>query len=374
MPDERPGEEQHRIPLWRVFGCLRGVAILGVLANHAAFLALTLAGPCFDLLRGPGPLAWASPLLSGIQETTRFAVPLFFFLAGHFAALTPQTWPGFLGRSRRLVAPYLFWSLVGLGWSWTLFPPGTPGYDPAGFLRRLLSGEAQLGYFFTVLLLQYQILARWLVPLTSRYGLRVPGVALLVQLGCAAWNYHALGSGRSAFPESLFPRFLFFYAFGLWSGLEPIRFKGFLMRRGTLLLALLPAALLALLAEAALLLELHAPGGVLLPRAVLLAILGTPWKLSTALWSMLLILGAAAAGLRMGSLPESLWRLGMHSYPIYILQGPLFLLLYLVLSRVETPSWLPLPALFLGSFAGTILLARLVRRKVSWAAPLLLGD
>ncbi len=369
--------------MWKVLGDFRGLAILGVLVNHAAFLTMVQAlegGNCL-VLAPPHTVEPTSGLVLwiGIQELTRFAVPLFLFLAGHYASHAVHSWKGIWGRSRKLLYPHLFWSLAAWAWGWTWIPEMRWG--PWEFLERLLTGEALLGYFFTPLILQFYLLARWGVPWIKKRPNTVLFGALLLQLLATGWNYLALamdlrGGHLPRVPEWAFPRFAFYFALGAWVGVRSRFTKEILLSRTLPLVMLTLVSGILLLSESRMVYRILVERGRFPDLSLFFDAL-SPWKITTALWVTGAILSALALGMR--RLPRSalLHRLGNRAFQVYLLHAPLFTVL-LKLSRTDSFPALPQGGCFLLFFlwglGGALLLDALVRRFVPFLRLPLLGE
>ena len=370
-------------PLWKVLGDFRGVAILAVLVNHAAFLTMvqSLEGGRSLVVRPPGRIEPVPGLVAwiGVQELTRFAVPLFLFLAGHYAVHTTHTWKGIWGRSRKLLYPHLAWSLAALAWGWTWIPEMRWGAGE--FLVRVATGQALLGYFFTPLILQFYILARWAAPWIKRHPNKILLGSLLLQLLTMGWNYLALfqdlrGGHLPRVPEWAFPRFCFYFALGAWVGVRSRFTKEILLSRGKalFLLSLVSAALL--LSESKMAYELLVEEGRFPDLALFFDALA-PWKITTALWVTGAILSTLALGLRRLPRAPLLHRLGNRAYQIYLLHAPLLTLLFkLVQSHLvpDLPPFLLFCFFFLGGLGGALGLDYLVRRLIPSLRLPLLGE
>ncbi|MCK4514381.1 MAG: acyltransferase, partial [Spirochaetaceae bacterium] len=263
FPRALPGRRQKTElnSLLRVFLPVRGIAIFAVVAAHAA-IGLIAA----ELNLNPDPTV--TPLIGGywrmaapgkfiILELARCAVPLFLFLAGYHLVRSPRTWKAIRNNSRKLLLPMLFWSVIAWAVSWR---SGAGGWRIGEFVRLLLSGRAQLGYFFIILIVQYFLLSRWLTPAMEKKPGLVLGGAVLLQLAVHAYDYaYLLGAlefagtpdwitGLGPFPEFLFPRFIASFAFGVWASLNLERFKRVTEKRfvSLALVAILLAVLVVL--------------------------------------------------------------------------------------------------------------------------------
>jgi fucose 4-O-acetylase-like acetyltransferase len=336
-------------PLWRVLLPLRGLAIVLVVMGHASTIPLELHAS----RAGDGALGLAigsswlftAPLLTAILEVARVSVPLFLFLSGHYLATALLTWGATWKSAGRLLLPFLFWSLFGWAFSWRV---AHGGWSPAQFLHLLVSGRAQLGYYFIVLIIQYYALAHWIVPAMRRNPSRTLLVALLIQMSVHVHDYAFLlgelgwlpGDGSllpsGSFPEYILPRSIFFVALGVWAATEPDRLRAILATKFPCILAGAVVAAALMLAESGHLLHhFHDQAG----RSVAdsLARSTASWKLSTAFWSLAAILLVLALSLRMTLFSRLLRKLGKEAYMIFLLHGMALELLKAVLLKIDPP-------------------------------------
>jgi surface polysaccharide O-acyltransferase-like enzyme len=332
-------------------------------------------------------------LLVLVQEFARCAVPLFIFLTGHFLAHAPHTWKAIWRRSRPLLTAYLLWSL--LAWITTALLGGQSlagcleelVRDPRPFLKLLAIGQAQMGFYFILLIIQFFVLARWAVPLMrSRPGL-VLWAGLLVQAASVAWNYGDLFlcppylGQKIAVPGLLFSHWTLFFALGLWVGLHPGRIKRLLAQRSGIILLLSLLAALSLVAESRLFLQLfeeRARNTTLFTTHFMDPMVA--WKVGTNLWALGLILGGLVLGRLWLPPSDFLVRLGTWAITIFLVHVQILLLLWgLVLKEtwfqaLFLPWWLVLPFLLAVSLALPILLARLLRHLAPRAARYVTGN
>ncbi len=354
-------------------GDFRGLAILAVLVNHAAFLTMVqslAAGKGLvphasgEFEPAPGLVAWI-----GIQELTRFAVPLFLFLAGHFAVRTRHSWKGIWSRSKKLLYPHVTWSLVALAWGWTWIPEMR--WSAGEFLRRLLTGEALLGYFFTPLILQLYVLSRWAVPWIRRAPNKVLLGSLLLQLLAMGWNYVALladlrGGNLPRVPEWAFPRFCFYFALGAWVGVRTGFVKRILLERRKALFLLTLAGAVLLLTESRMAYDLLVKQGRFPDLGIFFDALA-PWKITTALWVTGALFCCLALGLRHFPRTPLFRRLGNRAFQVYLLHAPVLTVLLKLVRSPGCPG-IPPALLFLlffgGGLAGALALDFLFRRWI----------
>ena len=173
----------NRNQLWKELRDLRGVAIIGVVVAHSAIRILIARS-------GAGEMNSRSHLfLNGFWEVCHdlmsYSVPLFFFISGHFLGDVPSSWMAVWHRVRRLLYPYLFWSICYFFVTWIR---GRGEVTVSGFLIELAQGRVSV-YWFIFLLMQYYVLAKWLSPAVRRWPRRTLTLALLLQIGVSIWNY-----------------------------------------------------------------------------------------------------------------------------------------------------------------------------------------
>jgi surface polysaccharide O-acyltransferase-like enzyme len=131
---------------------LRAISIVGVVCIHAT-------SPLINA-RAPDPVHdWLFWSLVALNQTARFSVPAFFFLAGLLAARA-----GSIGaRLRRLLLPYVAWSII--LWAIPELLRGTA--RPAAMGVRFLLGQTFTGGYFLVALAQLAIVTPGIVRLAS---------------------------------------------------------------------------------------------------------------------------------------------------------------------------------------------------------------
>ena len=307
----------------RVFA-LSGLAILSVVWSHAAGwgqIAMIywadryrpVSVPSFDQV---GSLAYYVLLV--IRQLNVFAVPAFLFVSGFFVAYAARgnslglNWKLVRVRITHLLIPYFIWSLV------IFLGDALQGntYAPLEYVRRLVVGSADGSYFYVPLLCQFYLLAPLMVPIAktrTRLLLCVAGLVQLVTIG--VWYLPLLGvTGPAlrvildAVPGWAFFRWAFFFPLGLVSGFQTTKLQNTLLRFRPLLLATL--IVLGVLA-------------VIEPEAVYRTS-GQEWRfvpltISTALYSVAVILCFLGLS-RIPDFASSIfYRLGSRSYGVYLL-------------------------------------------------------
>ncbi len=376
--------------LLQIFLPLRGIAICAVVAAHSAIglLAAHLnADPATSLT--PQLLGFwrlAAPGKFVILELCRFAVPLFVFLAGYHQARSPRTWGAIWNPSRLVPRPWFFGAGDAWGASWH---KGAGGWGVWEFLRLLVSGQAQLGYFFVILVVQYFVLSRWLVPAVQRAPALAIAGAILVQLLVHGVDYagllfrlRLLDSGGpvpllSPFPEFLFPRFIVSFTLGIWASLHTDRFKQITGKFFLLLSALAVFAVLLLLGETGILFS-RGYDALRMSACAAGMIAWGEWKISTALWTIAAVFFITAAVRRWLPLKKVFEACGKNSYEILLLHGMTLRLFMLTGYKFLTGvHWYGIPAFLLLWVAGVgvpMLVVWFVRRWAPrWVGQLLLG-
>jgi membrane-bound acyltransferase YfiQ involved in biofilm formation len=339
--------------LLQVFLAVRGLAMCFVVAAHAS-IGLIAAELTLDPQGAVGPMVFglwqiAAPVKFVILELSRCAVPLFLFLAAYHLARSPRTWQAIWNNGKRLVIPMAFWSLVGWALSWR---KGADGWSAVDFLKLFVSGRAQLGYYFIVLIVQFFVLARWLVPAIEKRPKLVLGFAFLIQLIVHAYDYlYLFGMLRlvaapewvlrlGPFPEFLFPRFLLSFSLGIWASVNLDRFKEVTEKRLVLLGCLALVSSAAMIVETGLIFGVsHNFSGASIFAAASLA--WGEWKVSTAIWGIVALFFIIAVARRWLPLKNQLEALGKNSYGILLLHGMVLELLLLVGYKIGPALHLP---------------------------------
>ena len=368
--------------LLQVFLPIRGLAILIVVAAHSA-IALIAGQVSADPIGSLTPALlgiWqiAAPGKTAILELARCAVPLFIFLAGYHMARSPRSLRAIWNNSKKLLVPMSFWSLVAWAISWRA---GTDGWSVGMFLKLLLSGRAQLGYFFIILIVQYFVLSRWLVPAMKNKPSVVLMYAVLVQLIVHAYDYlYLLGDLRvieaaewirrlGPFPEYLFPRFIVSFSIGIWASLNTDQFKRITEKH------ILTLAVLAAISVSLLFLEY----GLVFRRSYF--VLGSTvfeatsrawgeWKVSTAVWSIVAIFFILGMCRRWLPLRKLLEELGKNSYQILLLHGMVLFFIFWVRCRFIFGAYWFGPLGFVVRLSAGLYLPLLAVRAIrKWAPP-----
>jgi fucose 4-O-acetylase-like acetyltransferase len=321
---------------------LRGASILLVVIGHVMALMLiaetNLAGDSLRVL-SIGPWQIASVWKSVVHELCRASVPMFLFLSGYFFHSIPRTWKAVWGNCKKMLFPFVFYSLLAWGFSWR---KGSGGWGVLEFLDLLVSGKTQLGYFFIILIVQFYVLSMWLLPAIAKRPKLTLALAALIQAVpicydylCTLWRIGTVAAPAewmahlALFPEFLFPRFIFYVALGIWVGQESQKFKEMLASKFAAIIAAASLAAAALILERGLLFGL----GYRLPETT--AVDATlfswvDWKASTYLWAVASIFLLFAVFQRFIPAKNFLKSLGKYSFQIFILHGMVLDLVNLV--------------------------------------------
>ena len=225
---------------------LNGLAVLGVVINHAtgwAFTAmfwwphryLPVESPNFAQM---GSLTYYALLL--VQQLIMFAVPAFLFVSGYFMAFATKrqastvSWKIVRSRIWLLLIPYLLWSLLFFAGD---IAQGT-AYTLPVYLELLITGRTSPAYYFVPLLIQLYLLSPLIVPLAKRVPVPTLLVATAVQLAVRILVYlDTLGMSLGA-AEALmgltqswfFPSHLLWFTAGVVVGFHLDVFKRVLVR------------------------------------------------------------------------------------------------------------------------------------------------
>lgn len=185
------------------FDALRGIAIIAVVAIHAS--SYIFGSETFSLDSNGFNVA----LL--YRQTLNFAVPVFLFISGYWMSNKKvdsfEEYKQFLiQRLKRIVVPYLFWSIFIL----SIVATRTQVFDVQEILFKLLTGGAIGPYYFIVLIAQFYILT----PIFQRVNKNSYGfiLILLINLLSLSFSYFTRLYFGSSFFSSLSVYAMPFYA------------------------------------------------------------------------------------------------------------------------------------------------------------------
>lgn len=233
---------------------LNGLAALMVVLNHSAFYGLyalffwtdryrQVSVPNFDQFGSPAYYA-----LFFIHELAEFAIPAFLFVSGFFIAFAARTeqgelkWEFILSRIKRLILPFLLWSVI-----------------IAVLLQRLPPTFRQVMtiYYYVPLIIQYYLLSPLLIPLARKNPQLFLLGAAVIQLGLESLRLFALLGINfpgmhfliEATPIYFFPGRIFYFSIGLVGGMHLESFGHWLTRARWMLLMISGSLLLLSMAE-----------------------------------------------------------------------------------------------------------------------------
>jgi len=320
----------------RTIPILRGLAILGVVFNHANWHVLS---------------QFSAGAMQGIpfilfDQIGKFAIPAFMFIAGYFIAYATGggkrdlSWQVIRARLENLLWPWLIWSAI---FMLGQFLQGRP-LSPAEYWRTLI-----IQYYFIPLLIFYYLLAPFIAKWAKTHTRALLIGAGIVQLFAIGLFYARVY--HPAFPNALktwidlgpiqYLRFAFYFPFGVACGMFPRQAKTIFARFKTSLpwLTLLFFALSALEATLA-----FNTGGNIWPKG------GDQTKLSSALFSTAFVLCFAAFDRLKPPFNRSINKLGTRSYGLYLVHYPILgvtaKIIHRLIPRLASQGWLLLPLLF----------------------------
>lgn len=233
---------------------LNGLAALMVVLNHSASYGLNALFFWTDRYRQvtvPNFDQYGSPtyyVLFFVHELAEFAIPAFLFISGFFISFAARNdqgelkWEFVFSRIRKLILPFLLWSIV-----------------IAILLQRLPPTFRQFMtiYYYIPLIIQYYLLSPFLVPLARRYPRVLLICAAIVQLGLESLRLLALLGLEfpgmrlliDLTPIYFFPGRIFYFSIGVVAGLHLERFSRWLARARWVLLAAAGVLLVLSIAE-----------------------------------------------------------------------------------------------------------------------------
>jgi hypothetical protein len=231
---------------------LNGLAVLMLPFHHAASLGIQamffwthryrpVSVPNFDQIDS---LSYA--ILFTIRQFDAFAIPAFFFVSGFFLAFMGRgkqavTLSAVMPRLRTLLIPLIIWTVVRFV-----------------LLQRFPDSlfDILLQYYFIVLVIQYYLLAPWLLPIARRHWKALLIVTALIQLSVEASEYlpmlgldwGVLAIIRRFSPLWFAPARIFYFCLGLVASLHLPLFQRWLNRvKWPLLATMVGAAVLMFL-------------------------------------------------------------------------------------------------------------------------------
>lgn len=175
---------------------LNGLAIIAVILFHTAgtgFTAMFAWGHRYlpetiSAMSQVGSLSYYG--LRFFEQLAVFSIPAFLFVSGFFVAVATGRrktidWKAVLSRSRSLIIPYLGWSTIAIA----LLMLQGKRYGMFEFFRTYLTGGANPVLYFVPLLVQFYLLAPFLVRLARKNWKWFLVLAGLLQVTIQALQY-----------------------------------------------------------------------------------------------------------------------------------------------------------------------------------------
>lgn len=193
------------------FDALRGIAIIAVVAIHASGSIFSSGNVSFDNLIFNAFLLY--------RQSLNFAVPAFLFISGYWISNKKveslEEYRQFLTqRLKRVVVPYLFWSIMILSIEATI----TQVFDIQEILFKLLTGRATGPYYFIILIVQFYMLT----PILQRINKNPHGFILILFINFISLSFSYItrlyfGSFFSSLSVYAMPFYtwIIFYEFGI---------------------------------------------------------------------------------------------------------------------------------------------------------------
>ncbi len=234
---------------------LNGLATLALPIHHATGYGISalflwtdrympVEVPNYDQIGSPAYYA-----IIFIQQIDYFALPAFMFVSGFFAAFAAGNtaklkWTIVRSRVWQLLVPFLIWTVIFF----------------ILFLRRVPEGPAEIldRYYYIPLIIQFYLLAPFLMPLAKKRPWLVLIVAAALELGRFTLHLHdKLGFSfagddvlQMLTPRWLFPTLFFWFVFGAVAGFHRRPLTDWLQRKNVkwyLLAATIGLAVLSLI-------------------------------------------------------------------------------------------------------------------------------
>ncbi len=288
------------------FDAFRGLAIAAVVAAHTT-------GTVFSEGYSSVGSKWNFFLLLAYVQILLFTVPALIFMTGYWSAKRPinslQDYRIFLTKKlSRVLIPYLFWSLVILGYS----AIKTQQINPDKIILKLLTGGACYPYYFVIAITQLYIIT----PLLQYINRKQYGLILVLIFSIV--SYLALYLSRVfniiIWPLPIYLPFyswVIYYEIGLLMGTR----RNKIIDAKNIHIFILPAALVSLLLS-----EIEAM--VLLSKYNNLYLAISPVKYSTFLYSVCIIIVFLHVRRRLKYQPKLLATIGNYSFGLYLIHVP----------------------------------------------------
>lgn len=285
------------------FDVFRGVAVIAVVAIHAAFKGFSVKAVSNE--------QWNFPFLIAYGQLLTFCVPAFFFISGYWASTTTLTsfedYKTFLARRfSRILMPYFFWSVLWLGY--TAIKENK--FDVYQAVFQLVTGRASFPYYtyyFIIVIAQLYMIT----PILQYINRKSYGWALIIILNFLSLLALYLSRLKLAWHQPVtlpFYLWVIFYEIGLLTG-KHIG-KVFLLKRFRYLI--LSGILLSILVS-------EMEGFIILSRFNDPFFANAITKYSSFLYSFFVILGFLVLREYICHWPDFLVMLGRYSFVIYLM-------------------------------------------------------
>lgn len=298
------------------FDALRGITIIAVVAIHTINSNFLWKYPDIENRDFLGIIVYRQLFL--------FAVPMFLFISGYWLSQknirTLNDYKNFLTkRLTRILIPYLFWSVLFLGYSVLR----THKFDSLEIIYKLLTGGATIPYYFIILLAQLYVLTPVLQYIIRKsYGLSLILLFNIVTL-FALYSSKIFGTIGYLPAFKPFYSWVIFYAIGLWVGYR--KDKTYFSRKiEYLIFSAIFFSLLISEVETIYLLIKY-PGQLFSAYAL---------KYSSFVYSACVILGFLAIRDQVTYWPNLLVVIGRYSFGIFLIHMPVIMIVATIIQKI----------------------------------------
>lgn len=286
------------------FDAFRGLAIIAVVAAHGLGTVYTKNNPAIG--------KWNFNFLLFYVQILLFCVPVLFFMSGYWSSKTTiksfRDYGLFLRKKlTRILLPYLFWSIILLGYA----AIKTQKINPMLLLEKLLTGGACYPYYFIIALFQLYLIT----PLLNYINRKKYGLVLVLVL--TTTSITAIYLSRVFNVILHLPIYLPFYSWVIYYeiGLLLSADRKSSAMPGKIHLFIIPAILISLLLSAS-------EAAVLVYRYGNLSFAIAPVKYSTLSYSVCIIIAFIVLREHVNRRPKLLTVFGRYSFGIYLIHLP----------------------------------------------------
>jgi hypothetical protein len=201
-------------------------------------------------------------VLIAIMKLSLFGLPCFLFISGFFVSVVSRSqkssvsWQWVFTTVRRLLIPYLIWSLASFVINWLQSCLDACTAQPLGqYVSMLLTGKAQDPYWYVVLICQFYLLSPWLVSLAKNHPKLLLSIGIFSYLCGVIVVYMGIFVKLPAYLYllpfgSYFPRDVIYFVSGIVFGFHLTAIQQWLARFKWYLLAVLISSAILSLVEA----------------------------------------------------------------------------------------------------------------------------